>query len=181
MELEVLKSTGVIRRIDELGRIVIPKEIRRNLKIRDGENMEIFVEMESIILSKISKLEDSIEYAKKISNILNGLIDRTVIITDRESIIAVSGTIGEQFENKKISQELIRAIDNREIYFSQSSSSIEITNNEILQGYFGIIPIMALADCIGLVIVYDALKNIDDIKTATRLTALILGTHVDIG
>ena len=55
-----MKSTGVVRRIDDLGRIVIPKEIRRNLKIRDGENMEIFIDLDSIILKKYSKLEDAL-------------------------------------------------------------------------------------------------------------------------
>ena len=86
-----MKSTGVVRRIDDLGRIVIPKEIRRNLKIRDGELMEIFVDMDSIILKKYSKLEDMLSITERITEKLADLSNLNIIVTDRDHILSCSG------------------------------------------------------------------------------------------
>lgn len=175
-----MKSTGVIRRIDELGRIVIPKEIRRNLKIRDGENMEIFVDMDSIILKKYSKIEDSIDYAKRICKLLNGLTNNEIIITDRDHIIAAEGSNVENLVNELISQDMISVIDNRETYFSPKETSIEIIKESKMNGYFAIVPIITSADSIGLVIVYNKELILDDNKGLTKFIAGLMSAQVDI-
>ena len=81
-----MKSTGVIRRIDELGRIVLPKEIRRNLGIREGENLEIFVEADRMILKKYSKIKDYEEMIKSVGNLIIQVYDNQLIVTDREKV-----------------------------------------------------------------------------------------------
>ena len=88
-----MKSTGVVRRIDELGRIVIPKEIRRNLGIRDGENVEIFTEYDSIILKKYNRMEKTSYLANMLCEIVYNEFNYKIIITDREKIIASSGVV----------------------------------------------------------------------------------------
>ena len=180
MEVTVLKSTGVIRRIDELGRIVIPKEIRRNLKIRDGENMEIFIETDSIILKKHSQIEDSINYAKKISALLDSLTSNSIIITDREKIVSVSGSDVQNLETELISKELITIIDNRENFFSADDTQINITMTKTLSGYFSIVPIVTSADSIGLVIIYSKEENNSDNKILTKFIAGLIGLQTDI-
>ena len=75
-----MKSTGVVRRVDDLGRIVIPKEIRRTLRIRDGESLEIFVDREMIALKKFSKMSDMDDVSKELVEIINANIKKTVLI-----------------------------------------------------------------------------------------------------
>ena len=77
-----MKSTGVVRRVDELGRIVIPKEIRRTLRIKDGESLEIFVDREMITLRKYSKLNNMEEDARQLADIISRSVDKNVFITD---------------------------------------------------------------------------------------------------
>ena len=79
-----MKATGVVRRIDDLGRIVIPKEIRKTLKIRDGELLEIFVEEENIILKKYSSFSDIKNVCDRIVSAVN-LFEKTIVIIDNES------------------------------------------------------------------------------------------------
>ena len=86
-----MKSTGVVRRIDELGRIVIPKEIRRNLGIRDGENIEIFTENDSIILKKYYRMSTSSDLASNLCELVYNNFNYKIMITDREKIIACAG------------------------------------------------------------------------------------------
>ena len=82
-----MKSTGVVRKIDELGRIVIPKEIRRTLGIRDGENLEIYIEEDKIILQKQMVIESVQDISKQLIAILNDIYDYNFLITDRDSVI----------------------------------------------------------------------------------------------
>ena len=175
-----MKSTGVIRRIDELGRIVIPKEIRKNLKIRDGENMEIFVEVDSIVLKKYSRIEDSIPLAKRISGLLDNLTNNFIIITDREQIISASGEQRGEFESVPINKELISFIDNRESFFSEKESTISISDDKALTGYFAITPIVTSADSIGLVLIYNTENNVTENKVLAKFIASLISANVDI-
>ena len=89
-----MKSTGVIRRIDELGRIVIPKEIRKTLRIHDGDNLEIFIDNdENIILSKYSRFGSINDFANSFISALQKFISCDVIITDKDKIIALSNNL----------------------------------------------------------------------------------------
>ena len=95
-----MKSTGITRKIDELGRIVIPKEIRRNLGIRDGESLEIFTDEDSIILKKHSQMERFEDLGAKLGEIINTIFKVDVIITDREKVIVA--TNNKDLIDKKI-------------------------------------------------------------------------------
>ena len=178
--VDCLKSTGVVRRIDELGRIVIPKEIRRNLKIRDGENIEIFVDMDGIILKKYSKIEDSIEYAKKICSLLSKITNSSVLITDRDYIIAVEGSFFAAVNGEAISKDLTMIVDSRDIVLSPSEETISITNGLTLTGFFCILPIITSADSIGLVLVYSNEKNLIPEKSLTQLASELIAASVDV-
>ena len=144
-----MKSTGVVRRIDELGRIVIPKEIRRNLGIRDGENIEIFTENDSIILKKFYRMRASSDLASNLCELVYNSFNYKMIITDREKIIAYAGLIAD-IKNHLLSPEYLEMIEDREIKIKENTS---ITIGEYtLNGNFVFIPIISLNDSIGLII-----------------------------
>ena len=102
-----LKSTGVIRRIDELGRIVIPKEIRRHLGIRDGESLEIFTEENQIILKKYSKVLEYADLSNKLCEIISSVMNFSMIITDRDKIVSHSDNIKMELKNISLSSKLL--------------------------------------------------------------------------
>ena len=138
-----MKSTGVTRKIDDLGRIVIPKEIRKNLGIRDGESLEIFTEEDSIILKKHSEIEKFEDLGKKLSDLIENIFKVDVIITDREKVIA--STKSDELINKLLDEELIYLIDNREEFVGRKDIFGTISKVTI-------VPIIASIDSLGLII-----------------------------
>ena len=162
-----MKTTGVTRKIDELGRIVIPKEIRRNLSIRDGENLEIFIDNDAICLKKHYQIHSFLDIGKKIISLLSDIIDAEIYLTDREKIVCAN--ITSDLINKNISNKLINLIDERESYFS---------DNKEMEGYFSIVPIISTMDSLGLVIFNS--KNNEDYKVLVKFIAKMLAAKIDI-
>src|SRR5690625_2192480 len=122
-----MKATGIVRRIDDLGRVVIPKEIRRTLRIREGDPLEIFVAREGeVILKKYSTINElgnfAVEYAEAIFDSLH----YPVLITDRDEIIAVSGTSKNEYLNKQIGAHIEEAIKERTNDLETEQTVIEI-------------------------------------------------------
>ena len=170
-----MKSTGITRKIDELGRIVIPKEIRRNLSIRDGESLEIFTDEDSIILKKHSQMERFEDLGAKLGEIINAIFKVDVIITDREKVIVA--TNNKDLIDKKINKDLIYLIDNREELIENENRSMEFDNISI-NGKFTIVPIIASIDSLGLVVI---VANDDkDYSNLARLMAKILSEKINI-
>lgn len=158
-----MKSTGVVRRIDELGRIVIPKEIRKTLRIHDGDNLEIFIDdKENIILSKYSSMGVVNELAKNIVQVIHKNINCDVFITSNDKIIAASKNKKNNYELKEISPELIKYLQKREIYQNTEKIDLKIIDKEVLNGYFFINPIIVNSDSIGLIIIYSE-EKIDEL------------------
>lgn len=111
-----MKATGIVRRIDDLGRVVIPKEIRRTLRIREGDPLEIFTDREGeIILKKYSPIGEIGGFAKQYAESLGTVSNCSVVITDRDQIIAVSGTGRRELLGKRVSAELEAAMNEREV------------------------------------------------------------------
>lgn len=109
-----MKATGIVRRIDDLGRIVIPKEIRRTLRIRESDPLEIFTDREGeIILKKYSPIGEMSTFAKQYAESLSQVSGHTALITDRDQFIAVSGGY-KQALGRAISRDLEEKINNRE-------------------------------------------------------------------
>lgn len=174
-----MKTTGVIRRIDELGRIVIPKEIRRNLGIRDGENIEIFTDETSIILKKHSRIANYSDIINKIGDLTNTIMDYEVIITDREKVILALGTEVSSLANKSISKNLIDLIDQRESITDNQEMNI-LFEEQKLEGYFAIAPIISSNDSVGLVIIYNRNKLSDSEIKYSKMFAKLVGEKIDI-
>lgn len=173
-----MKSTGVIRKIDELGRIVLPKEIRRNLGIRDGENLEIFVENDHILLKKYSKIQDYSEIVKSLASIVSDTFNLNVIITDRDKVIY--SNVNKIPINHEIGDKFLGFIHNRE---SISKSILETYNFKDLEltGYFLILPIISSIDCLGLIILYNENNIIPEYQyDLLKLISNIIVSKIDI-
>ena len=128
-----MKATGVVRRIDDLGRIVIPKEIRRTLRIKEGDPLEIFTDREGqIILKKYSPIGELSEFATGYAETLSKTTGHIACITDKDSVIAVSGGSKKEFLEQSLSSELEKVMENKEVYTSKENNelAIPITQND---------------------------------------------------
>ncbi len=109
-----MKATGIVRRIDDLGRVVIPKEIRRTLRIREGDPLEIFVDREGeVILKKYSPIGELGDFAKEYADSLYEATGHIACIADRDTIIAVAGASKKEFLNKPITPVMEQAMTER--------------------------------------------------------------------
>lgn len=112
-----MKATGIVRRIDDLGRVVIPKEIRRTMRIREGDPLEIYTEKDGeVIFKKYSPMGELSEFAVQICESLHKTTDAVAAVCDRDTIIAVSGAPKREMSDKRISQELEQIMEARGVY-----------------------------------------------------------------
>ncbi len=112
-----MKATGIVRRIDDLGRVVIPKEIRRTMRIREGDPLEIYTASDGeVIFKKYSPIGELSEFAGQYTDVLSRATGLPVIICDRDHVIAVSGLSKKDFMDKRISVELEDLIEDRQNY-----------------------------------------------------------------
>ena len=128
-----MKATGVVRRIDDLGRVVIPKEIRRTLRIKEGDPLEIFTDKEGeVILKKYSPIGELSEFATEYAETLNKTTGHIACITDKDTVIAISGASKKEWLEKEVSNELERIMEDKEQYISKENNdlSVPITQNE---------------------------------------------------
>lgn len=110
-----MKATGIVRRIDDLGRIVIPKEIRRTLRIREGDPLEIFVDRDGeVILKKYSPIGELADFAKEYADSLHETVGHIALISDRDAVIAVAGAPKREFLDKRVGRAVEQAMQSRE-------------------------------------------------------------------
>ena len=148
-----MKTTGVIRRIDELGRIVIPKEIRKILRIKNGESLEIFVENDDIVLKKYSPIENLETVANKYVDIFNQVIKHNIIVTDRDKVIAMAGSLKKNYLGKEISEFTERSIDRRDSFVERQKKNFEFVQGNVEYGYYSFSSIVNNGDALGAVII----------------------------
>ena len=173
-----MKATGVIRRIDDLGRIVIPKEIRRNLRIRDGESLEIFVDGNDIVLKKFSIMRNIDEYASNLALSLYSLIKKSVVITDGDSVIACSSDV-KSLLNKSISDNMSSCIKRRESIIERYSKELVITDDFSVDCKYVINSVIANGDSVGLVIIFDSGEIGDDDMLIASFASKILSKSIE--
>lgn len=155
-----MKATGIVRRIDDLGRLVIPKEIRRTLRIREGDPLEIFVDHEGeVILKKYSPIGELGEFAQEYADSLYEATGYLTMITDRDQVIAVAGGSKKEYLNQSIGIAAEKIMEDRKavsisdtgihaLFRGTNDTGIERT----LQTQI-IAPIIAEGDPIGTVII----------------------------
>ena len=112
-----MKATGIVRRIDDLGRVVIPKEIRRTMRIREGDPLEIYTDRDGeVIFKKYSPIGEMNSFAAEYADTLQKTSGLPIFICDRDAIIAVSGASKREYLDRKISRSLEEIIESRSLY-----------------------------------------------------------------
>ena len=129
-----MKATGIVRRIDDLGRVVIPKEIRRTLRIRDGDPLEIYVDHEGeVILKKYSPISELGNFAKEYAESLNETLGHIAMIADRDVIIAVAGGNKREFLSKPVGKLLEKALQDRNTIIMNGLENVVDENLHAIQ------------------------------------------------
>jgi AbrB family transcriptional regulator (stage V sporulation protein T) len=147
-----LKTTGVSRRIDELGRIVIPKEIRKNLRIRSGETLDILVNDEAIILAKQSSINGFEDMAKKSIDAVNEVLNTNILITNRDRVVAASSPIYKKYYGKDLNPKIIDLMLQHSIIIEKNLREIAIIDEFTDNASYILNPIIVDGDVAGLVI-----------------------------
>ena len=151
-----MKATGIVRCIDDLGRVVIPKEVRKTMKIREGDPMEIFVDQEGeVILKKYSPIKEIEDFAQDYTDSLNETTNRTACISDRYSYIAVSGAPHKDFVNRPVSQVVDKVMDSHKsiIINNTADHSLYLEAEEVSRFIHEVIaPVISEGDPVGAVI-----------------------------
>ncbi len=156
-------DTGMIRRIDDLGRVVIPKEIRKSLRIKEGDPLEIFTNKEELVFKKYSPVVSLLSCAKIVADGITELTDKPCLITDTDEIIYVTGNKNQEFNGKKISTELENVLKDRRSLLADKSEGGKIipifseeqsqTENQV------VVPIINCGDCFGSLVLFDTDKE----------------------
>ncbi len=175
-----MKATGIVRRIDELGRVVIPKEIRRTLRIREGDPLEIFTDREGqVILKKYSPIGELTEFAQEYCDSLHENTNHTAMISDRDFIIAISGGSKKEYLEQRISPELERLTESRTTYATNETKKPMkiIYDDSNIDKYMAqvIVPIVMQGDPIGSVILISKEPSISMGELELKLTETAAG------
>jgi len=179
-----LKATGIVRRIDDLGRVVIPKEIRRTLRIREGDPLEIFVDREGeVILKKYSPIGELGDFAKEYADSLYEATGHISCIADRDVIIAVAGGPKKQFLERRISPAVETAMETRRTLVINEPGTEEYCatcpviedSKECKYSSQVIAPIIAEGDPIGAVILSSMEPNVKMTDLETKLVETAAG------
>lgn len=118
-----MKATGIVRRIDDLGRVVIPKEIRRTMRIREGDPLEIYTDKDGeVIFKKYSPMGEMASFALSFCETLAKTTGRSVAVSDRDTIVAAAGTARRELMDKRLSPEIEDIMEKRQIIHDEDGS-----------------------------------------------------------
>ncbi len=172
-----MKATGIVRRIDDLGRVVIPKEIRRTMRIREGAPLEIFTESDgTVIFKKYSPIGELGEFAKQYAESLAKTSGMASCISDKDAIIAVSGVSKKELGDKKISSEIEKIMDNKTIFVaSPDTKKINIVQDNENYKAGVVAPIIYDGDSIGTVVLISKSESENPSEVETKLAQVAAG------
>lgn len=149
-----MKATGIVRRIDDLGRVVIPKEIRRTMRIREGDPLEIFTDRDGeVIFKKYSPIGELFSFASQYAETLYKTCAKPILICDRDAVIAFAGVSKKECAEKKISSDVEHIMEERQLYSYVPGEEMRyiVDGNEKLVISCAM-PIVAQGDIIGSVV-----------------------------
>ncbi len=180
-----MKATGIVRRIDDLGRVVVPKEIRRTLRIREGDPLEIFTDREGeIILKKYSPIGELSLFSQQYADSLSQTTGHIVAVSDKDQIVATAGGLKRELHDKSISSELENIIEAREVITASKNDKnfVPIIDGDLDCTYQVICPIISQGDVIGSVIMLTQDSKVKFGETQEQLAgtaAAFLGAQME--
>ena len=181
---QTMKATGIVRRIDDLGRVVIPKEIRKTMRIREGDPLEIFTNRDgSVIFRKYSLLDGISDFAAQLCDTLNRTTGRVAVITDRDSCIAVTGAPKRELVERRISTRLEQLMEGRQIYqYRKGEEPLPLFSGEERFWVDTAAPILSEGDVLGCVLFVGERDRLTGGEVDYKLTQSIagfLGRHME--
>ncbi|MCD8373152.1 MAG: AbrB/MazE/SpoVT family DNA-binding domain-containing protein [Clostridia bacterium] len=150
-----MKATGIVRRIDELGRVVIPKEIRNTLRLKSGDPLEIFTDRDELMLKKYSPIASLEKFSEGTAKSLNDLSGHLAIVCDTDGVLYAAGTGKKEVSGKNLSAAMDNILTGRKSYIANLSEGGDIV--PITEGGESsvtaqiIVPIVAGGDCLGAI------------------------------
>lgn len=179
-----MKATGIVRRIDDLGRVVIPKEIRRTMRIREGDPLEIYTDKDGgVIFRKYSLMSGLADFAGQLCETLNRTTGKVAVITDRDSCIAVAGAPRREVLDKAISGRLEQLMEQRQIYqHRDGEEAILLCDGENRLCLSVAAPILSEGDVLGCVVFADeagATRSGEVEYKLAQSIAAFLGKHME--
>ncbi len=179
-----MKATGIVRRIDDLGRVVIPKEIRRTLRIKEGAPLEIYTGKDGeVIFKKYSPVGELGDFAGDYAETLSKTSGHPICITDTDNVIAVSGVPKRELSDKKISADLERFMEEKTTFISRGDKKqIPVIEGSEKYSAGVIAPIIAEGDTIGSVVFFshEEQPNMSEIEEKLAQSAAhFLGRHIE--
>lgn len=179
-----MKATGIVRRIDDLGRVVIPKEIRRTMRIREGDPLEIYTDNDGeVVFKKYSPVGELSPFASQYTDVLSRTTGLPVLICDKDHCIAASGISRKEVLERRVSPELEDIMESRRTYIAKAGESHRFYAIEGVDRPTGIaIPITASGDVTGAVVLFlpenDSVPGDTEIKLA-QVAASFLGKQME--
>ena len=149
-----MESTNIVKKIDELGRIVLPKEIRKKLKLRTDDFLEIYVDNDLLCLKKYSKIKSLKSFAQQLTDVLYSYTQKEILIADKYNIIAYTGTDKKEYIGKEISDKLLESINRRDSIMQNHIKELQLINNEEIKCSYVMNTIISNSEYIGIVVMY---------------------------
>ena len=176
-----MKATGIVRRIDDLGRVVIPKEIRRTLRIREGDPLEIYTASDGeVIFKKCSPVGELTDTTDQYCEVLNRSVNMPVLICDRDHVISVSGAPKREFAERRISEALEDLMESRASFFSENGEQLLPVEGVSHRAEIAV-PIISSGDILGAVVLLSS-ENVRATQTDLKLAqvaASFLGKQME--
>ncbi|MDE5582738.1 MAG: AbrB/MazE/SpoVT family DNA-binding domain-containing protein [Ruminococcus sp.] len=156
-----MKATGIVRRIDDLGRVVIPKEIRRTMRIREGDPLEIYTNSDGeVIFKKYSAISEMSENAVYVADIMYKIAGCPVVIFDKDHVVATSGVPKKEFAERRVTGQLEELMENRGQFFCHNGETNNFYPAEgVERTAIAVIPIITAGDVSGAVAFLSTDKN----------------------
>ena len=180
-----MKATGIVRRIDDLGRVVIPKEIRRTMRIREGDPLEIFTDRDGeVIFKKYSPIGELLNFASQYADTLYKTSNSPIIICDRDTVVAFAGLSKKECSEKKIAADIENIMETRQMYcYKVGDRKMYVVDGNEKICLSCAMPIIAEGDVIGAVATTfsdDSEKAPDDVEIKLIQTAAVfLGKQLE--
>ena len=159
-----MKSTGVVRKIDDLGRIVIPKEIRKNLRIKESDNLEIFVTGEDIILRKYSMMKKINDLAQELTDAIYTFTKHNVFITDSKEIIAGSGKLKKVYLKQQISNFIEKSIKRRDKILEKHFKELNFVETEEITCSYILVSILVNSESVGMIVILSEEEKLSEVE-----------------
>lgn len=155
-------ETGLIRKIDGLGRLVIPKEIRERFNIKENDYLEFILSNEGFFIKKYSKLSNFQNLAQELTDTLYHFLNAEVLIAECDKILAYSGQNKKKYLNQTVSDKIVKSIKRRESLFEQYNKELELINGDIINCSYINQTLVANSEEIGIIFLYRINESVDE-------------------